>query len=150
MCNPIKSVSEGSQPAEFWIGIEQFNQGEYYACHDTLEAIWMEAIQLDRAFYQGVLQIAVGLYHLTNLNWQGAAILLGEGSRRLDAYGEIYGGINVIDLVDQSHNWLAALQSVGPDHVQQLASVLLNRTLSADPHDLANGIELIVPKITRV
>lgn len=150
MCNPNESVSAGTQPAEFWVGIEQFNRGEYYACHDTLEAIWMEAIQSDRAFYQGVLQIAVGLYHLTNLNWQGAAILLGEGSRRLDAYGEDYGGIDVVDLVDQAHNWLAALQSSGPENVEPLAFILLNRTLNAEPHDLGNGIRLIVPKIQKV
>ncbi|MFO0212823.1 MAG: DUF309 domain-containing protein, partial [Pseudanabaena sp.] len=44
--------------------IFQFNNGDYYACHDTLEAIWNDAWQSDRAFYQGILQIAVGLYHL--------------------------------------------------------------------------------------
>ncbi|MEO0869736.1 MAG: DUF309 domain-containing protein, partial [Cyanobacteria bacterium J06642_11] len=111
MCNPVKFVGEGHQPPEFWVGVAQFNQGEYYECHDTLEAIWMEAEQADRGFYQGILQIAVGLYHLTNLNWQGAAILLGEGSHRLNAYSDFHGGIDVIDLVDQATHWLMVLQS---------------------------------------
>jgi predicted metal-dependent hydrolase len=30
-------------PNEFFQGVEQFNQQEFYACHDTLEALWMEA-----------------------------------------------------------------------------------------------------------
>jgi hypothetical protein len=66
-------------PPEFWQGVEQFNQRQFYACHDTLEAIWIEAGEPDKKFYQGVLQVAVGLYHLGNDNWRGAVILLGEG-----------------------------------------------------------------------
>lgn len=107
----------------------------------------MDASPYDRAFYQGILQIAVGLYHLTNLNWQGAAILLGEGSHRLNAYGETYGGINVTDLVNQAIDWLTALQTTGPDQVQQLASALLGRASAPNHHELKNGEKLIKPKI---
>lgn len=28
----------------FWLGAEQFNNREFYACHDTFEAIWMETL----------------------------------------------------------------------------------------------------------
>ncbi len=150
MGNPVESVDQGNQPSEFWIGITQFNQGEYYACHDTLEAIWMDSEQSARGFYQGILQIAVGLYHLTNLNWQGAAILLGEGSHRLDAYGDGYGGINVADLIDQATQWLGALQVLGPERVDQLARILSARAAPTDQPGLDNGLKLIVPKIRRV
>ena len=75
--------------------IAQFNSGDYYACHDTLESIWNDAWQSDRAFYQGILQIAVGLYHLKSQNWHGAAILLGEGTSRLPAYLPDYQSIDV-------------------------------------------------------
>jgi len=67
-------------------GITQFNQQDFYGCHDTLEAIWLEAIAPEKNFYQGILQIAVGCYHLGNDNWRGAVILLGEGIRRLADY----------------------------------------------------------------
>ncbi|MEM9805210.1 MAG: DUF309 domain-containing protein [Cyanobacteria bacterium P01_D01_bin.56] len=149
MCNSVESVSEGHQPSEFWLGIAQFNEGEYYACHDTLEAIWMDAEQSNRAFYQGILQIAVGLYHLTNLNWQGAAILLGEGSHRLDAYGESYGGIDVSDLINQAIDWLTALQAIGPERVHQLAPVLLDRNAHAPQIAVDSDIKLIIPQIKR-
>ncbi|MEM6252637.1 MAG: DUF309 domain-containing protein [Cyanobacteria bacterium P01_D01_bin.156] len=148
MLNPIESTSNHEQPDEFWIGVTQFNQGEYYACHDTLEAIWMDAKQSERGFYQGILQIAVGLYHLTNLNWQGAAILLGEGSHRLDDYGESYGGIDVADLVDQAINWLTALQTLGPEQVHQLGPVLSDEV--AFIVKLDSDTKLIVPKIKKV
>ena len=104
-------------PSEFWQGIEEFNQGEFYACHDTLEALWMEASEPEKRFYQGVLQIAVGCYHLGNLNWRGAVILLGEGMRRLEAYEPAYSGIDVTKLCEQSAELLTALQQAGAENV---------------------------------
>ena len=104
-------------PSEFWQGIEEFNQCEFYACHDTLEALWMEASEPEKRFYQGVLQIAVGCYHLGNLNWRGAVILLGEGMRRLEAYEPAYSGIDVTELREQSGELLTALHQTGAENV---------------------------------
>lgn len=97
-------------PAEFWQGVEQFNQREFYACHDTLEALWMESMEPQKRFYQGILQIAVGLYHLSNQNRRGAVMLMGEGIRRLDYYQPEYSGINVEKLMMQTSAILQQLQ----------------------------------------
>jgi predicted metal-dependent hydrolase len=97
-------------PEEFWQGVEQFNAGQFYACHDVLEALWIDSIEPDKTFYQGILQIAVGLYHLGNHNQRGAMILLGEGSNRLRRYLPTYGGINVEELLTQSVDLLKTLQ----------------------------------------
>ncbi|MGF1570023.1 MAG: DUF309 domain-containing protein [Nodosilinea sp.] len=105
-------------------GIALFNRGDYYACHDVLEAIWMEADTSDKSFYQGILQIAVGLYHLGNHNWQGAAILLGEGVNRLRGFEPAYAGVAVAQLVDCGWAWLMALQHTGASQVTALAEVL--------------------------
>lgn len=135
----------GNQPTDFWVGIKQFNQGEYYACHDTLEAIWMNAQTINKGFYQGILQIAVGLYHLSNLNWQGAAVLLGEGIHRLNAYEDSYGGIDVANLVNQANDWLTALQRSGPERIQQIAAVLLPPTTNTPTAN--NKHQLAIPQI---
>ncbi|MEA5462920.1 DUF309 domain-containing protein [Leptothoe sp. PORK10 BA2] len=147
MTDSVNSSISIHQPTEFWLGVEQFNQRNYYACHDTLEAIWIDAKVSEQGFYQGILQIAVGFYHLGNLNWRGSAILLGEGSHRLDAYGDVHGGINVTDLATQSLDWLTALQATGPDQIQQLASVLSGLPLASEPYRLASGETLIPPTI---
>ena len=102
-----------SIPCEFWQGVEQFNSGQFYACHDTLEALWIEASEPEKSFYQGVLQIAVALYR----NWRGAVILLGEGSNRLGRYPSTYSGIDVDELLDQSAALLSALQKAGADKI---------------------------------
>ena len=107
--------------AQFWQGVEQFNSGEFYACHDTLEALWMEAIEPDRTFYQGILQVAVALYHLGNRNLRGALILLGEGSNRLRRYQPDYWEVDVDSLVGQSLALLDWLQQVESDQIEAIA-----------------------------
>lgn len=119
MTNPVETPCP-----ELWQGIHQFNQGEFYACHDTLEAIWMTASMPEKPFFQGILQLAVALYHLSNRNWQGAAILLGEGMRRLEQFEPDYYDVNVTNLLDIADPWLATLQKLGPDQVDQMAQAL--------------------------
>lgn len=102
---------------EFWHGVEQFNQGQFYACHDTLEALWIEATEPQKTFYQGILQIAVALYHLGNANWRGAVILLGEGINRLGRYPANFSGIDVDELLSQSAALLTALQQAGSENI---------------------------------
>ncbi|MEA5582630.1 DUF309 domain-containing protein [Nodularia harveyana UHCC-0300] len=120
-------------PLEFWQGVEQFNSGQFYACHDTLEALWIEAGEPEKTFYQGILQIAVGQYHLGNGNWRGAVILLGEGCNRLRRYPSVYNKIDVDELLSQSTALLSALQQMGAE------------TLSAG--DLGEHQALPTPKI---
>ncbi|WP_017315503.1 DUF309 domain-containing protein [Mastigocladopsis repens] len=112
-------MNEG-MPDEFWQGVEQFNAGQFYACHDTLEALWIEATEPEKTFYQGILQIAVALYHLSNHNLRGAMILLGEGSNRLRRYPSEYGGIDVDELLNQSAALLTALQQTEPEKIAAL------------------------------
>lgn len=107
-------------PDEFWQGVEQFNAGQYYACHDTLEALWIEAAEPDKTFYQGILQIAVALYHLSNNNLRGAMILLGEGSNRLRRYPSEYGGIDMDQILSQSAALLITLQQTDPQKIAAL------------------------------
>jgi uncharacterized protein len=106
-----------SLPSEWLQGVAEFNAGEYYACHDTLEALWMDSIDPDKKFYQGVLQIAVACYHLHNRNWRGAVTLLGEGIGRLPYYQPVYAGIDVAGLIHDSSNLLKILQSIGIDGI---------------------------------
>lgn len=105
-------------PPEFWQGIEQFNQQQFYACHDTLEALWIEAAEPEKTFYQGILQIAVALYHLGNYNFRGAIILLGEGMNRLRHYQPTFAGIDVAQLLSQSRALQTELQQAQLEQAQ--------------------------------
>lgn len=110
----------------FWQAVEQFNQGDFYACHDTLEAIWIEAPTFEKNFYQGILQVAVALYHLGNHNWRGAVILLGEGLNRLRKYQPEYEGVDVDRLIIDGTSLLTTLQKIG---AEQVGNVVLCQSL---------------------
>ena len=112
--------------------ILEFNQQEYYACHDTLEEIWMDSVEPDKTFYQGVLQIAVGCYHLSNSNWRGAVILLGEGIRKLIEYEPDYLEINVDRLTEESHTLLTNLQQIDPETVTFFYQQLIASKLDSE------------------
>jgi uncharacterized protein len=111
-------------PPEFWHAIDQFNQRQFYDCHDTLEAIWNEAPECDRRFYQGLLQIAVACYHLSNCNVSGAMMLLGDGVSRLQSYMPQHYGVQVEALIQESLVVLDQLQtlSLAPDRPINLRS----------------------------
>ena len=127
------SESSVSDDVQLHTGIQQFNQGDYYACHDTLEAIWMEAEVVEKPFFQGILQLAVALYHLGNHNWHGTAILLGEGIRRLEPFEPSYRGVDVTALLDCASAWLEAVQQLGVEQVVALAEALQQSQLGQAP-----------------
>lgn len=99
--------------------VTKFNSQAFYDCHDILEALWVEALEPDKTFYQGLLQVAVGCYHLQNLNLRGAATLLGEGVRRLHGYQPDYQGVDVGQLVEQSLTLLEWVQHCEPEQLAQ-------------------------------
>jgi predicted metal-dependent hydrolase len=133
-------------PAEFWDAIAQFNQEQFYACHDTLEALWIESPEPSRKFYQGILQIAVACYHLSNGNLNGAIILLGEGVGRLNSYQPAYSEIQVSHLMADSVNLLQALQEIS------MRLPITDSKISPSTASWANLSDLRsqVPKIERI
>lgn len=130
-------------PPSFWVAIAQFNHQQFYSCHDTLEEIWMEAVDPNKTFYQGILQIAVALYHLGNRNWQGTVTLLGAGTQRLSAFQPEYGDVDVATLMHDAVSLLKTIQEAGPVGVGAIAHQLEH----SDPqHSEARSF----PIITRI
>lgn len=134
---------------EFAQGIAEFNQQQFYACHDTLEAIWVDAEEADKRFYQGILQVAVGCYHLSNDNLRGAIILLGEAVRRLSDYQPDYEGVNVEQLLEQALALLQALQQLQPEDTQVFFQQLQQKQSGAkiEENDLEKNDSEAVAKL---
>ena len=107
-------------PVEFWDGVEQFNQQQFYACHDTLEAIWIQADSGEKNFYQGILQVAVALYHLSNQNLRGAVILMGEGIHRLRSFQPAYADLDIENFLEDTVALLKYLQQTNPQEVDKV------------------------------
>ena len=100
-------------------GIEEFNRGEFYECHEYLEEAWMQEPRRVRFLYQGILQVGVGFYHLQNGNWRGATGLLRNGTQRLKEFEPDTLGIDVARLVRESERCLEELEDLGRERVRE-------------------------------
>lgn len=82
-------------PAALCRAAEQFNAGEYWECHETLEALWVAEPRPIRDLYQGVLQIGVAFHHLQQGNYAGAIKMFRRGLPRLRGLPETCQGVRV-------------------------------------------------------
>jgi predicted metal-dependent hydrolase len=101
-------------------GVDEFNRGEFFACHETLETLWKQERAPVRELYQGIIQIAVACYHRERGNYRGAVILLERGLAHLRALPGECQGVRVDALARSSERALLALRELGPAHLSEL------------------------------
>jgi predicted metal-dependent hydrolase len=103
-------------------GLEQFNAGLFFECHDSLEEVWSGVRGPSRDFFQGLIQVAVGFYHLSNANQRGAVTLLGRGLVRLERYGSSFGGVELDLFRREAAGWLSRVEK-GEGFPESLAAL---------------------------
>jgi len=101
-------------------GIAQFNRGEYFEQHETLELLWRAERRDVRYLYQGILQIGVAFHHLRKRNHHEAVYILTRGPRYLAPFTPCCQGIDVAALVDAAARALAEVERLGPDRLGEL------------------------------
>lgn len=67
----------------FQEGIELFNRGRFFDCHESLEEVWLEFSGNRKKFLQGLIQLTVAFHHLRNGNRVGAGRLLAAAIEKL-------------------------------------------------------------------
>jgi uncharacterized protein len=92
-------------------GIVLFNRGHYFEAHEVWEDLWRATAGPLKVCYQGLIQAAVGMHHLSNLNEAGAASQLEKSIRNLESGGTDVADLDIPDLVEQLHGILAAMQT---------------------------------------
>lgn len=74
---------------------ELVSEGRPFSAHEVLEARWKAGTDEERALWQGLAQLCVGLTHEARGNATGAATLLERGAANLEDYtadgGPTYG-----------------------------------------------------------
>jgi len=96
-------------------GIEQFNAGEFFEQHETLELLWRDTRAPIRGLYHGILQIGVGFHHWRNGNHHGASVLLEEGIARLALFAPTCQGVDVAALIRDATAARDELLRLGPE-----------------------------------
>ena len=79
-------------------GIELFNAGEFYECHEVLEDVWRPSRGEERYFLQALIHFAVGFYHHQQGNRIGAELQLRKGLSKLAGYLPVFDGVNTAQL----------------------------------------------------
>jgi predicted metal-dependent hydrolase len=82
---------------------------DYFECHEVMEQLWLEEGR--DPLYQGLLQVAVGLYHHRNGNIDGGVKLLTAAIHKLEGRHEpIVLGIELGKLLSEAKEHLMKLE----------------------------------------
>lgn len=99
---PDKHMDDSLRRAELLAeGFRLFNRQEFFDCHEVLEELWKQQQEPEKQFTQGIIQIAVGYYHLLRDNKEGALKLLHKGSARLRHFEPTYANVKVSSLLTE-------------------------------------------------
>jgi uncharacterized protein len=88
----------------FYFNVER----DYFECHEVMEELWIEEGR--DPLYQGLLQVAVGLYHARNDNVSGAIKLFTQALDKLTRYPEHQLGIDLSLLIEESRMYVERLR----------------------------------------
>jgi hypothetical protein len=100
---PTRACCDRAPTPEMLYAFAQFNRGEYWEQHETLETIWRaETDTTIRNFYKGILQVGVGFHHLRKGNYNGVLKVLGRGINYLKPYAPVCYGVDVARLIDEA------------------------------------------------
>jgi hypothetical protein len=68
----IESACQHALSASALRGLEEFNRGEYFQAHESLEEAWNEDQTAGRELYRAILQVAVAYLQIERKNYNGA------------------------------------------------------------------------------
>jgi predicted metal-dependent hydrolase len=105
---------EEPPPQQLLDGIAQFNRGEFFEQHETLELLWRAERRDIRYLYQGILQIGVAFHHLRRLNHHGTVYMLTRGPRYLAPFAPQCQRVDVAALLGDAAAALQEVERLGP------------------------------------
>lgn len=92
-------------------GIDLFNRGEFFECHEVLEEAWTPERGPRRLFLQALIHVAVGWYHYERGNRVGAGRQLRKALRKLAHYLPAYEGVDTGQLQRDTEALLRCVES---------------------------------------
>ena len=87
-----------AHPDFFEQGIDLFNEGRFFECHEAWEEIWKRSDGAAKLFYQGLIQAAVAILHAQRGNLEGARSLYEKAADKLDPIPHEHMGLAVGEL----------------------------------------------------
>ena len=113
IAEPVRARCDLPPPPELLEGVQQFNKGEFFEQHETLELLWRDTRTPDRGLYHGILQIGVGFHHWRHGNFHGASVLVDEGIERLRPFAPSCQTVDVARLIADATDARERLEELG-------------------------------------
>ena len=101
----------------FLKGIASFNNKSFYDAHESWELLWTEYALQDALFVQGLIQLSVAFFHITNLNLIGSKNLFNKCLPKLKKFPSNHRDLNLSDIIDSAEESLQMVSSI--DKVSQ-------------------------------
>lgn len=120
-------------------GIAQFNRGEYFEQHETLEMLWRAEPRPVRRLYQGILQIGVAFLHLRRRNYHGVVYMLTRGPAYLKPFAPACQTVDVAALVAAAASALGEVERLGPARLHEFDWGLIPTVVLIEPADRGGG-----------
>ncbi|WP_298435762.1 DUF309 domain-containing protein [Geobacter sp.] len=114
-------------PEELLRGIGEFNAGEWFGCHETMEELWAGEQREVKYLYQGILQVAVALHHWREGNFRGALFLFGSAERLLGRVEPACQGVDTAALAADAGRLREALERLGEERMETLDPAFIPR-----------------------
>jgi predicted metal-dependent hydrolase len=94
----------------FQRGLEAFNSGHFYDAHELWEEVWLETLDPEKMFLQGLIQVAAAFHHYARANRQGTRNLLQAGLTKIERFPHVHRGLALEPLRIAVRRWLRALE----------------------------------------
>jgi predicted metal-dependent hydrolase len=129
---PRRRCDEPPHP-ELLKAIHEFNAGQFFEQHETLELIWRAEPDEIRSLYQGILHVGVAFHHLLNGNHHGAVTKLGTGVAMLEHFEPTCTGVDVSRLVAEARTARERLLELGEERLDDFDRSLIPRVHLVKP-----------------
>jgi predicted metal-dependent hydrolase len=106
-------------PDLFYVGIEEFNTGQYFEQHETLEEIWQLDPRPVRRLYQGILKIGVGFLKLRIGNYRGTVNHINGGIAYLQRFEDGCLGVDTARLIREATAVRDKVIELGPERIHE-------------------------------
>ncbi|MCH7608052.1 MAG: DUF309 domain-containing protein [Chloroflexi bacterium] len=103
-------------------GIAEFNDGRFFASHETWEALWRDTRYPERLFCLALTKLGAGFEHGRRANPHGAAKLLSDALAFLAPFMPAFAGLDVRALHEDVSAWLRAERSSATPTIRRAPS----------------------------
>ncbi|MGW8249387.1 MAG: DUF309 domain-containing protein, partial [Anaerolineales bacterium] len=98
-------------------GIEEFNRGEYFEAHESLEDAWNDDQSVGRELYRAILQVAVAYLQIERRNYAGAVKMFLRLRQWIEPLPERCRGVDVARLKTDAQLAYDHLVQLGPERI---------------------------------